>query len=149
MSTSPTDRPADRPADDAFGVLMREVMAGADRFGHRQHVELAWRAVRAHGTAAAVELVGAGIDRTATAAGAPQKFHVTMTRAWVELVGLRLAADGEEGAADGFDGFAARHPELFEAALLHRHYRPETLAADTARISWVEPDLAPLSATAQ
>ncbi|MEV8628083.1 hypothetical protein [Streptomyces sp. NPDC051079] len=155
MSTPAAD-PAGTPADrtgtpagplpaEAFAALMREVMAGADRFGHRQHVELAWRAVRAYGTAAAVDLVGEGIDRTATAAGAPQKFHVTMTRAWVELVGLRAAADGEADAADGFDPFAVRHPELFDAALLHRHYRRETLAGDTARTSWVEPDLAPLS----
>lgn len=144
MST-PTAGPTGPLPADAFAALMREVMSGADRFGHRQHVELAWRAVRAYGTTAAVDLVGAGIDRTATAAGAPQKFHVTMTRAWVELVGVRLAAEGEAEAADGFDGFAARHPELFDAALLHRHYRPETLADETARTSWVAPDLAPLS----
>jgi hypothetical protein len=122
----------------AFTELMREVMADADRFGHRQHVRLTWLAVRRHGVAAATQLVGDGIRGTATAAGAPGKFHLTMTRAWVELVGHRL------GDEEDFETFAARHPELFDKALLERHYRPQTLAAEVARASWVEPDLAPL-----
>jgi hypothetical protein len=122
----------------AFSELMREVMADADRFGHRQHVHLTWLAVRRHGTAAATELVGDGIRCTAAAAGAPQKFHVTMTRAWTELVGRRVG-----GEAD-FEAFAARHPELLDKTLLDRSYRPQTLAGDAARTGWVDPDLAPL-----
>jgi hypothetical protein len=128
----------------AFRELMGEVMAGADRFGHRQHVQLTWLAVRRHGASQAADLVGEGILRTATAAGAPRKFHVTMTRAWVELVAHHIAADGAPGdASRDFDAFAERHPELLDKTLLSRFYRPETLASDTARTSWVEPDLAP------
>ncbi|MET8625947.1 hypothetical protein ABZW30_19705 [Kitasatospora sp. NPDC004669] len=128
--TSPT-------TPDAFDELLRDVMADAERFGHRQHVRLTWLAVRRHGATAALDLVGEGIRRTATKAGAPQKFHVTMTRAWVELV-----AHHAEGAAD-FEEFAARHPELLDRNLLSRHYRAETLADERARTAWVEPDLAP------
>ncbi|MGW3043550.1 hypothetical protein ACWC9T_26680 [Kitasatospora sp. NPDC001159] len=128
--TSPT-------APDAFDELLREVMADAERFGHRQHVRLTWLAVRRHGATAALDLVCEGIRRTATRAGTPQKFHVTMTRAWVELV-----AHHAEGAAD-FEEFAARHPELLDQRLLDRHYRPGTLADERARTAWVEPDLTP------
>ncbi|WP_201776829.1 hypothetical protein [Streptacidiphilus anmyonensis] len=131
----------------AFRQLMAEVMADAERFGHRQHVQLTWLAVRRHGASQAVELVGEGIRRTATAAGAPQKFHVTMTRAWVELVAHHLAADDganpARAAGADFDAFAARHPELLDKALLSRFYTPQTLAADTSRTTWIEPDLAP------
>ncbi len=48
-----------------FDDLMGEVMAGAERFGHREHVHLTWLAVRRCGTAAAVELISDGIQRTA------------------------------------------------------------------------------------
>ncbi|MEY9875155.1 2'-5' RNA ligase [Streptacidiphilus sp. MAP12-33] len=132
------------PATAAFQELMSEVMAGADRFGHRQHVQLTWLAVRRHGAEQAAGLVGDGISRTATAAGAPQKFHVTMTRAWADLVAHHVAADSRgDGAPDDFDAFAARHPDLLDKTLLDRFYAPSTLATDAARTDWVEPDLAP------
>ncbi|GAA2749283.1 hypothetical protein [Kitasatospora cinereorecta] len=121
----------------AFTELMREVMAGAERFGHRQHVQLTWLAVRRYGTTAAVDLVGEGIRCAATNAGAPGKFHLTTTRAWVELVGHHL------GGEEDFEAFVARHPELLDKHLPDRFYRPQTLAGSAARTGWVEPDLAP------
>ncbi|MGW4898036.1 hypothetical protein ACWEQL_38170 [Kitasatospora sp. NPDC004240] len=54
-----------------FTRLMGEVMADAERFGHRQHVHLTWLAVRRHGTAEAVDLIADGIRRTARYAGVP------------------------------------------------------------------------------
>ncbi|MFF2073868.1 hypothetical protein ACFVXG_03835 [Kitasatospora sp. NPDC058162] len=129
--------PATPATPDAFDELLREVMADADRFGHAQHIRLTWLAVRRHGATAALDLIGEGIRRTAAKAGAPQKFHVTMTRAWVELV-----AHHAEGPAD-FEEFCARHPELLDRDLLARHYRAETLADDRARTAWVGPDLTP------
>lgn len=70
-----------------FETLLAEVTATAGRLGHREHVQLTWLAVRRVGVHAAIGLVGDGVERTARAAGAPQKFHATVTRAWVELVG--------------------------------------------------------------
>ncbi|MFE6504799.1 hypothetical protein [Kitasatospora sp. NPDC057738] len=130
--------PATPATPDTFDELLREVMADAERFGHRQHVRLTWLAVRRHGATAALDLIGEGILRTATKAGAPQKFHVTMTRAWVELVALHADDD-----ATSFEQFAALHPDLLDKDLLARHYRPGTLATEQARTAWVEPDLAP------
>ena len=122
-----------------FDALMAEVMAGATRFGHREHVHLTWLAVRRSGVAAAVDVVSDGIQRTARYAGAPQKYHATVSRAWVELVGHHALASGE---AD-FAAFADGHPALLDKRLLTRFYRPATLAAPQARNGWVEPDLAP------
>lgn len=131
----------DVPASDgrAFDALMAEVMAHADRFGHRQHIHLTWLAVRRYGTSAAIALVSGGIQRTARYAGAPQKYHATVSRAWVELVGHHAAA-----GSDDFDEFADRHPALLDKRLLARHYRSSTLATAEARSGWVEPDLRPL-----
>ena len=136
---------------DGFQVLMREVMADADRFGHRQHIQLTWLAVRRFGTSAAVELVSDGIRSTARYAGAPQKYNATVSRAWVELVAhhaLETAAP-RSGALDTFDSFdtfdafADHHAALLDKRLLTRFYRPATLAGAQARTGWVEPDLAP------
>lgn len=128
-----------RPVEGDFDALFAEAMAGAERFGHREHVRLSWLAVRRHGTAAAIDVVGEGIRRTARYAGAPQKYHATMSRAWVLLIGYH-AAEGEED----FDRFVARHPALLDKRLLAAHYRSATLASPGARTGWVEPDLRPL-----
>jgi hypothetical protein len=122
-----------------FDKLMQEVMAAADRFGHRQHVHLTWLATRRYGTASAIDLVSDGIRRTARYAGAPQKYNATVSRAWVELVGHHA----DETPALGFDTFADRNPALFDKRLLTRFYRPATLASPAARTGWVAPDRAP------
>jgi hypothetical protein len=124
-----------------FDALLAEVMAGAERFGHRQHVELTWLAVRRYGVPAAVGLVSDGIRRTARYAGAPQKYHATVSRAWVELVGYHVAQHGP--AEPEFATFAERNPALLDKRLLTRFYRPATLASPQAKTGWAEPDLAP------
>ena len=121
-----------------FDELMAEVMATSDRFGHREHVHLTWLAVRRFGVPGALRLVCDGIKRTARYAGAPQKYHETVSRAWVELIGYHAAA-GE----DDFATFADRNPALLSKRLLTRHYSAVTLASSQARTGWVEPDLAP------
>jgi hypothetical protein len=128
---------------DAFGALLAEVMAGASHFGHRQHVHLTWLAVRRYGTDAAIDLVSVGIQRTARYAGAPQKYHATVSRAWVELVGHHALDEPD------FDALTARHPDLLDKRLLARHYRSATLASPEARTTWVPPDLAPLPSHGQ
>jgi hypothetical protein len=127
---------------DAFDAVMAEVMTQAERFGHRQHIHLTWLAVRRYGTTAAITFVSEGIRRTAQYAGAPQKYHVTISRAWVELVGYHAVED----AGDDFAAFALRYPELLDKRLLAHHYRSSTLATAAARTGWVEPDLMPLPA---
>jgi hypothetical protein len=122
----------------AFAALMDEVMATADRFGHRQHVHLTWLAVRRHGVAEAIDLVSSGIQGVARYHGAPQKYNATVSRAWVELVGYH-AADG----FDDFDSFIGTNPALLDKRLLGLHYRSSTLASQAARTGWCEPDLAP------
>lgn len=122
-----------------FDALMAEVMATAERFGHREHVHLTWLAVRRAGTSAAVGLISDGIQRTARYARVPQKYHATMSRAWVELVGHHTAEHGE----DDFTAFAGHHTALLDKRLLTRFYHPATLASAQARTGWVEPDRAP------
>jgi hypothetical protein len=120
-----------------FDDLMGEVMATADRFGHREHVKLTWLAVRRCGTTAAVELIGDGIQRTARYAGVPQKYNATVSRAWVELTAYHMA----EAPAESFDKLLERNPGLLDKRLLTRFYYSRTLASAAARQAWIEPDL--------
>jgi hypothetical protein len=122
-----------------FHDLVQEVMADADRFGHRQHVHLTWLAVRRHGTDAAVDLVSDGIRETAAYAGRPQKYHATISRAWVELVAHHVHELPEADFAE----YVARSPALLDKRLLTRFYSSRTLASVPARTGWVEPDVAP------
>lgn len=122
-----------------FQELMSQVLAHSVHFGHRQHVELTWQAVRRYGTTAAVDLISDGIQRTARYANMPQKYHVTVSRAWVELVGHHV----NETAVPDFNTFVDLHAALLDKRLLTRFYRSTTLAGARARTGWVEPDLAP------
>lgn len=122
-----------------FDTLLAEVTASAGRFGHREHVHLTWLAVRRFGMPAALRLLDEGIRRTATRAGAPEKYHCTLTRAWTELIAHHAEGDG----GDDFDAFADRHPALLDKHLLERFYSAAALAAPEARAGWAEPDLTP------
>ena len=122
-----------------FDDLMQQVMSTAQRFGNREHIHLTWLAVRTSGVFAAVDLVSQGIQRTARYASAPQKYHATVSRAWVELVGYHVA----ESPDLDFGAFSGHHPALLDKRLLLRFYRSSTLARQDARTRWVEPDLAP------
>lgn len=120
-----------------FDELLSEVLSTAPRFGHRQHVHLTWLAVRRCGMPEAIELISSGIQRTARYAGAPQKYHETVSRVWVEAVAFHV----EETGGDDFDAFVAHHPALLDKRLLTRWYEPSTLAG--AKQTWAEPDRAP------
>ncbi len=105
-------------------------------FGHRQHIELAWQAVQSYGMPAAVDKVCDRLRQMAAYERHPQKYHHTMSRAWVQLV-------AHHASADPFDKFITDYPALLDKRLLARHYRSTTLASQQARAGWVEPDLLP------
>jgi hypothetical protein len=127
-------------SERAFAGLMARATASSDRFGHREHLRLAWLAVQAYGPTAAVDLVSDGIRALTAESGEPQRFHATLTRAWVECVGSHVA----EAPGLGFDAFVAANPALLDPSLLLRFWSAETLGGDAARAAWVEPDRAPL-----
>ena len=130
----------DDQADAQLAVILPEITGPGRKFRHRQHIHLAFLAVRRYGMPEATTRICAWIQRIAAYERAPQKYHHTVSRAWVEIVAHHVDADPD--CAD-FGIFAARHPVLLDKRLLTRHYRSSTLAAAAARRSWVEPDLLP------
>jgi hypothetical protein len=119
--------------------LLAEIVPPGGTFRHREHIHLAYLAVRRHGTDRAADKVSAWIRHLAAYQRAPQKFNATVTRAWTEIVAYHMAI---APPGTDFAGFAERYPALLDKRLLTRHYTARTLASPAARTGWVEPDLA-------
>jgi hypothetical protein len=107
-------------------------------FSHARHVAVAcaylehfgWERER-HGS----------LRRFAARSGEPDKYHHTVTMAWLCLV---QAARLSTPQALSDDEFAARHPELFAKGALGRYYSAELLARPEGRQRWIGPDRQPL-----
>jgi len=108
-------------------------------FPHAQHVRLTIVYLARHGQDETRRKMLEGLVRFATAKGQPEKFHVTMTHAWIDLIeAARLAhPDAPDAAA-----LVAACPELLDPAALLRFYSPERLKSVEARERWVPPDRA-------
>jgi hypothetical protein len=131
--------------DPELQSILEDIVGPDGAFRHRQHVNLAFLAVRRHAMPHAVDKVCTWIRQIAAYERSPQKYHHTISQAWVELVAHHISADPR---SDHFDIFARRHPALLDKRLLARHYRSSTLAGDEARHGWIEPDLVPFPWTA-
>lgn len=126
--------------DPELKAILGRIVGPDGAFRHRQHLNLAFVAVRRHGMPAAIDKVCAWIRQVAAYERAPQKYHYTVSRAWVELVAHHVATDPDCGE---FDVFAERYPALLDKRLLSRHYCSTTLASDQSRHGWTRPDLVP------
>jgi pyridoxamine 5'-phosphate oxidase len=116
--------------------------ATLDPFRHADHLRVAWAYLRRDGEAAALDRMLAGIRRFADSKGVPDKFHHTVTRAWLELL---TAARREDPSLASADAAVRRFPALAETHLVRRFYTAGRLEAADARTAWVPPDRAALS----
>ena len=123
---------------DAGPDILERIVASRGGFGHREHLELAWTCLdRYRDVDAAHQTVAAAVRHVAQRHGMPDKYHETLTRAWVVVVALHRALD----AGESFDAFIAAHPRLLDRSLLSRHYSEPVLLSQAARAHWAEPDL--------
>ena len=73
-------------ADAELTALLPEITGPSGQFRHRQHIHLAFLAVRRYGMPEATTRICDWIQRIAAYERAPQKYHHTVSRAWVEIV---------------------------------------------------------------
>jgi hypothetical protein len=123
-------------------TLVRAFESGegpAGGFHHAQHVRVAWWYLRAHPLPDAMARFTASLRHFAEKHGKPERYHETVTIAFLLVISERLAAAGPEA---GWEAFADQNPDLFswQPSVLDRYYRPETLWSDRARKSFVMPD---------
>lgn len=112
-----------------------------ERFHHADHVRVAWEYLERHPPLAALDRFASALRRYATAHGAAEKYHETITVAYLFLIAERRA---RLGAGHSWEEFAAANADVLRSkgGVLERYYRAETLASDLARRVFVLPDAA-------
>jgi hypothetical protein len=128
-------------SDEDFLRAFEDLSFPADRFHHREHIRVAWLYLKSSDASRAAERMATGIRRFANHHGATQKYHHTLTLAWIRLVAAALV-ETPEGFS--FEQFITEHPGLHDKNLLAKHYSNELLQTKAAREGWLEPDLQPL-----
>jgi hypothetical protein len=109
-------------------------------FRHADHVRVTLVYLSRHGRDDALARMTEGVRRLAAIEGHPGKFHVTMTRAWIDLLeAARHAHPGARGPA----ALVAACPGLLDKDALLRFYSREVLHSEAARTGWVPPDRDP------
>ncbi len=129
--------------DDEFVTAFLSGSLPNSQFHHRDHLRLTWTLTRLTGEEQAMKRVTSGIRYFATQHGQAAKYHETMTRFWVRIVGHMVAARPD---ITTFDDFLAAFPMLLDKDLPYRHWRRETMFSPDARAHWVEPDILALPA---
>ena len=128
-------------SDEDFLLAFEDLSFPADQFHHREHIRVAWLYLKSSDATRAAERMSDGIRRFANHHGATQKYHHTLTLAWMRLVAAALV---EAPAGHNFMQFLAEYSELGDKELLKKYYSPELLQTNAAREGWVLPDLQPL-----
>ena len=117
--------------------VLREILDTRGSFGHREHLELAWWYLRMYPSDEAGEAMVQAIRHVARLHGDEQKYHETMTRAWLHFV----AVHSQRWSADSFEEFLNRNPRLLDRQLIECFYSSELIQSDLARTAWSAPDL--------
>jgi hypothetical protein len=107
-------------------------------FRHREHLWLAWIYLRELSLLDALRRMSAGLRRFAAARGSPERYHETITSAYLLLVHERMSSP----KSGDFEAFARANGDLFERGreVLAAYYSAETLMSARAREHFVLPD---------
>ena len=136
---TPQDSASSVLSDDELLARFDTATLTPDVFNHHEHVRLAWLHVTRLSLLEAIRIQCTGLQRLTEALGVPDKFHATITVAWVVLVHDRATA---AGAPTTWQQFRDANPDLFAkgGAVLRRHYSPARLQSPEARRAFVPPD---------
>lgn len=106
-------------------------------FGHAAHVRAAYLYLRAGDFASVLPRLQRTIRAYASSLGRPDRYHETITVAYLALIQQHIAERGEGG---GWDGFERDNPELFDRYLLLHFYSRSQLESGLARRLFLLPD---------
>lgn len=115
---------------------------GPDAFRHREHLRLAYiylcelpvEDARSRMKTALLDfLARSGVD--------PQKYHETLTGAWLLAVGHFMHKDMPRDSAEAF---IDANPALLDTRIMQTHYSDERLYSEQARVGFLEPDRNPI-----
>lgn len=132
----------DLTSDDAFFAAFNDCSAPPSAFNHLGHIRIGWIHFQRYPVAEAIQRTCDGIERFANHLGVPGKYNRTLSEALMILMAQGGAAD----RGKTWDAFLADNAELVNDALglLARHYTNERINSETARKTFLPPDLQPL-----
>ena len=112
----------------------------AEQFHHSNHVRMAWIYLQRGELLEALEKFSASLKLFAKAKGASNRYHETITWAYIFLINERINRTGE---TQNWEQFAADNEDLlvWKPNILEKYYRPETLKSKLAKQTFVFPDL--------
>lgn len=108
---------------------------GNATFRHAEHVHVAYDLLGKYDFIDAAATYAKGVRAMATKAGAPEKFNLTITYAFMSLIAERLATTGHHN----FEEFASQNPDLMSKGVLDRWYATDRLYSDNARRMFLLP----------
>jgi hypothetical protein len=124
-------------ADQQFLAAFEAGQIANQNFHHRDHLRLAWIQIRRLGLERASDAVAGAIRQFAARHGHADRYHETMTRFWLRVVGLGI----NRHPTLPFDDLLAAEPHLLDKNLPYRHWSRERMGSDEARRQWMEPDI--------
>ncbi len=132
----------DLTSDDAFFAAFNDCSAPPSAFNHLGHIRIGWIHLQRYPVPEAIQRTCDGIERFANHLGAPGKYNRTLSEALMCLMAHGGAADRNKTWGD----FLEENPQLVKDALglLAHHYSNERLNSETARKTFMPPDLNPL-----
>jgi hypothetical protein len=118
--------------DEQFALAFERCEIPKEDFHHRDHVRLARFYIARYGVSGAEERIATGIRRYAAHLGISQKYHHTITIAWVRLVAYTTDSEA-----------------VLDPKYLAQFYSDQLLASADARNAFVSPNKRPLPGDAQ
>ena len=139
IQIGPDTRPMETAQHDELLAAFEARTLPADRFDHRGHLRMAWLYLRRHGWPDGAVRFMAALRAYVTHLGATQKYHETIT--WAYLVLLNEELTLRSPPAESFEQLLERRPELrtHRGGPLFRLYTAAQLEGDDARRVFVLP----------
>jgi hypothetical protein len=106
-------------------------------FRHREHVRLTWGYLTSEPPAAVEARLCRALLELATSHGVAQRFHHTLTVAWVRLIESARRSHPDMP----FDALVEMYPWLLDKDAPLAYYTREHLDSEDARTRWVAPNL--------
>jgi len=106
-------------------------------FHHRDHIRLAWIYLKLYGPIEGAARISAAIRKFAAHHGKSEKYHETVTAAWMCLV-------AQACHCSSFTEVTTEFPQFLDKSFLAEFYSTELLQTESARQTFVDPDKKPL-----
>ncbi|HXC10736.1 MAG TPA: hypothetical protein VNV61_17510 [Steroidobacteraceae bacterium] len=116
--------------DHEFLQALESCTLPESQFGHAAHVRAAYLYLRQADFVGALDRMRRAIRNFATHLGKPDRYHETITVAYLALIQQHIC---ERGPSDGWESFTRDNSELLDPNLLTQFYSREQIESAIAR----------------